>query len=613
MSESKEFAGMPEIPQRIYDEIDRAFTKYLFFKTVKRGVREYTCTACHETFTEGEKILRRTMTSLDYALFHAPHNSVQRCPMCGAEATVKNVKACSPARLYARGCVAVFLATDPKNVWFRCVYAERSYRDSLAGGTNRFEMMRYHLVPGEATFWKKQWRNDAFRQMRVYEEPFAWNHGVFTEKCDYSILRGSELGIDDTFLRYHAYEHTSFWAPMFLRYLCHYAVHPQLEMLAKLGHRDTVDELVSGSRENRSILDWSASSPWELYRLPKQLYNEWDKRGHRLTQLKIFKRLKGSSAKDFELADKLWEMSNYRLATVNGFIAGAKKLKAEPREVLRYIEKVQRESVGGCHLCPGITLGEAFNLWMDYRELVEATDRLKTASAMPKDLKGEHDRLLGISNRRKSAQKIAERRKQEKELRRRAAEEGAELEKRYPKVKGIYAEIAPRYAFSDETYTVAVPTGIADLIFEGNMLCHCIARVERYYKRIETHESYLLFLRKTKEPDVPYYTLEVEPGGAIRQKRTYDDRQNEDIKDATEFLRKWQAELQKRMTAKDRRLAGKSRKLRNEEFRELRENRVTVRNGYLRGQYLADVLEADLLDIGFEVPITKTKKGEQAV
>lgn len=609
-NDAKVFDGMPDIPERIYAEIDRAFTKYLFFKTIKKGEREYTCTACHNTFTEGEKCLKRTELPEDRVLYHAPHNFEAVCPMCKTKATVKNIKVCSVSRLYARGCVAVFLATSHDDVWFRCIFAERSYSKNLAGYTDSFEVMRYHLTPGNAEFYKKWGRDYPFQLMRTYEEPFSWNHGIFTEKYDYDILRGSELNIDDTFLKYHAYEHTSFWAPMFIRYLCHYAIHPQLEMLAKLGHRDTVNELVSMSRENKSIIDWSAKKPWELYRLPKNIYDEWDKRGNKLSQLKIFKRLKGSTVRDLDLSDKLWQVSNYRLSTVNSFIAGAKKLKAEPREVLRYIEKVQRESGGGCHHCPGITLTEAFNLWMDYLSLVTKTGKLKTASAMPKDLKGEHDRLVAVLSRKQAKEKIAERKKQEKEIRRRAELEGAELEKKYPRVRKVYADIAPRYSFSDEKYTVVVPIGISDLIVEGNMLCHCIAHVERYYKRIETHESYLMFLRKTKDPATPYYTLEVEPGGAVRQKRTFDDRQNADIKDATEFLIKWQEELQKRMTASDRRLAAKSRKLRDEEFKELRENKVTVRNGYLRGKYLADVLEADLLDVGFDNVKKKNKKGE---
>ena len=40
---------------------------------------------------------------------------------------------------------------------------------------------------------------------------------------------------------------------------------------------------------------------------------------------------------------------------------------------------------------------------------------------------------------------------------------------------------------------------------------------DRYLDRIERRESYILFLRRTNEPDVSYYTLEVEPGGTIRQ------------------------------------------------------------------------------------------------
>lgn len=602
------FEGMPEIPKRIYEEIEKGFTKYLFFKTVRRGEREYTCTACHETFLCGEKVLKRTETPADRALYHARHNEEAVCPLCGAAATVKNVKTCSPSRLWACGCVAVFLAPSRDDVWFRCIFAERSYSKSLAGYTDSFEVMRYRLTPGQAVFWKKWGRDYPFVLQSTYEEPFAWNHGIYTEKYDYHILRGSELDIDDTFLRYHAYEQTSFWTPMFIRYLCHYARHPQLEMLVKLGHRDTVNELVSMSRENKSILDWTATRPWELYRLPRQIYNEWDKRGCKLHQLKLYKRLKGESVKDLDLAEKLWIMSYYQLQTAYALIAGARKLKADPKEVIRYIEKVQRESGGGCRHCPGITLHEATNLWLDYLSLVEKTGKMKTASAMPKDLKAEHDRLLSIANRKKREQEIKDRLKQEQEIRRRATEEGAELEKKYPKVRGIYEDIAPRYAFADETYTVVVPTSIADLIVEGNLLCHCIAHVERYYRRIETNESYLLFLRKTSAPDTPYYTLEVEPGGTVRQKRTFDDRQNEDIGDATEFLVKWQTEIQKRMTAGDRRLAAKSRKLRDEEFRELRENKVTVRNGFLRGKFLADVLEADLLEVGFEPAETKKTK-----
>ena len=109
-------------------------------------------------------------------------------------------------------------------------------------------------------------------------------------------------------------------------------------------------------------------------------------------------------------------------------------------------------------------------------------------------------------------------------------------------------------------------------------------------------ESYVLFLRRASKPDAPYYTLEVEPDGTVRQKRTMYDRQKEDIKDAEKFLREWQKVISKRITAKERGFAEKSRILRNQEFTQMRENQVIIHTGDLRGQLLVDVLMKDLME-----------------
>ena len=37
---------------------------------------------------------------------------------------------------------------------------------------------------------------------------------------------------------------------------------------------------------------------------------------------------------------------------------------------------------------------------------------------------------------------------------------------------------------------------------------------------MDIRETYLLFLRRAARPDVPWYTLEIEPGGNIRQKKS---------------------------------------------------------------------------------------------
>lgn len=96
--------------------------------------------------------------------------------------------------------------------------------------------------------------------------------------------------------------------------------------------------------------------------------------------------------------------------------------------------------------------------------------------------------------------------------------------------------------------------------------------------------------------DRPYYTLEVEPNGTIRQKRTQGDNQEADIEEASAFLRKWQKTVAKRLDQEDLELAKASKMLRIQEFEELRESQVTVRTGKLAGVPLLEVLQQDLME-----------------
>ena len=174
-----------------------------------------------------------------------------------------------------------------------------------------------------------------------------------------------------------------------------------------------------------------------------------------------------------------------------------------------------------------------------------------------------------------------------------------QMEKKYPHVNDICKEIQEKYAYADETYTIIAPSNVLDILTEGRMLHHCVGNNgagERYYDRIERRESFILFLRRTDEPKDPYYTLEVEPDGTVRQKRTLFDRQHEDIEQATEFLLKWQKVISTRLTGQDLKLAQRSRELRNEEFIQMQKDRVVIHTGHLAGQLLAEVLLADLME-----------------
>lgn len=171
-----------------------------------------------------------------------------------------------------------------------------------------------------------------------------------------------------------------------------------------------------------------------------------------------------------------------------------------------------------------------------------------------------------------------------------------EMAEKFPHVNAICQELKAKYEYADENYMVVVPNGILDIITEGRALHHCAGSSDRYWDRIERKESFVLFLRKTKDPAHSYYTLEVEPDGTVRQKRTEYDRQKKDIDKAAKFLKQWQQVVATRLTKDDRELAAESRILRNEEFIQLRKDKVIIHTGQLAGSLLVDVLMADLME-----------------
>jgi len=223
---------------------------------------------------------------------------------------------------------------------------------------------------------------------------------------------------------------------------------------------------------------------------------------------------------------------------------------------------------------------EMLTTWQDYLNMAaglhyNVNDEIVYRTAK---LKKRHDELVRRSNHRD------------------AVNRAGQLLQKFPHVDKICETLSEKYEYAGNVYTVLAPKSVVDIIEEGDALHHCIASSDRYIERIERHESYLLFLRKTADVHEPYYTMEVEPNGTVRQIRTMYDRQNDDIDDARAFLREWQGVVAKRLNDKDRKLAEQSRALREEEFVQMRNDQIKINHGDLAGHLLVDVLTADLLE-----------------
>ena len=170
-----------------------------------------------------------------------------------------------------------------------------------------------------------------------------------------------------------------------------------------------------------------------------------------------------------------------------------------------------------------------------------------------------------------------------------------EIAEKFPGIENV-CENLRKYEYSDHTFQIVAPRKIKDILEEGEELQHCIIGKDTYFARMVKQESYLLFLRKKNAPQKPYYTLEVEPDGTVRQKRTYFNRQNPDIKQAEKFLLRWQKQLSRKLNKEDKMLSIKSRDLRKREIEDLREKKVKVNGFGFTGKLLADILEEDLME-----------------
>jgi len=245
--------------------------------------------------------------------------------------------------------------------------------------------------------------------------------------------------------------------------------------------------------------------------------------------------------------------------------------RMSPLQIRNYLTRQMRRMKWHCNA--------VINTWADYLAMAKRL-KMNTNDEIiyrVNKLKKRHDELVKICQERAPELRLAE------------------MREKYPDVDPVCRTLK-KYEYRGEAYSVIAPNGMEDIIADGDALHHCTSTQERYWERIEKKESYILFLRRSTSLEKPYYTLEVEPGGVVRQKRTEFDRHDKDIDKIELFLKEWQEAVSKQMTGDDLRLAEASRVLRMEEFAELREKRAIIHTGDLAGRKLVDVLMADLME-----------------
>ena len=342
---------------------------------------------------------------------------------------------------------------------------------------------------------------------------------------------------------------------------------PPLEMLARIGMFSMAEGLIK-ARYDRELLKEDETELAKILKIDAM----------RLKRLKAMDCAGITELKWMQLeklSDTIWPdqmINDFGMANIK-----PRDLQFLPHkcmtvvQIWNYMKKQEKLS--------GTGMGTLLGTWDDYLSMAGSM-KMDVHNSMifkPKNLKDAHDELVIIKNTEGMEK------------------EAKKLEKKFPKVNAQLAKLK-KFEYRNGKFQIIAPQKVLDIVREGRILQHCVHTCDYYFSRITSDESYLFFLRKSDRPDMPWYTLEVEPSGNIRQKRTTGDRQNKDFEEAIEFLKKWQKHFRRQLTKKEKALGVKADEMRKKNYKKLREEAKRVWHGPLAGQLLADVLEADFME-----------------
>lgn len=341
------------------------------------------------------------------------------------------------------------------------------------------------------------WAPERWERRKDVKLPYAtggmWNY-YCVPRYQKTVTHPSFLREKGSDLKYANLDMLRFNAPdnpyALIRYIYNFLKYPSIEILEKAGFERIVEERVNEGKSR--AVNWCAKDLQKILKLKPKEIKEFRNRGKfaRLQELERYKDIKKMGYKvSFDQLDLL---TNY-------------KMKEKIREIERYV-KLEKS------LEYLETQGDDCRIYIDYlkecRQLGYDMNNKKVL--FPENLQAAHEA---------TSEKIQ-------------IQTDAEKKENFIKnVKKLY----DRPEYREDALLIRPARDPEELAKESAALHHC---VRTYVDKVARGSCVILFIRRTSEPDKPYFTLELSPDGKIVQCRgdhncAYPD-------DVKEFLERWQ-------------------------------------------------------------------------
>jgi len=428
-----------------------------------------------------------------------------RCPYCGTPVIIKEL-----GRTGGRGNLscyrrAVVLRWYRGALWARAYDCGKHYSDGycLTGEPNTKLVGVYRFKPGSAEATTRHWwGNCPFTNINRQDRPLTkghWNiHSPFTANADYGISY-DVIGLDEiqkSPFRYCMAEEAGRKFSKFLEFLTACCFYPrQIEMLMKVGMSDVVRDFVERGVKHAAVMNWDETSPTKAFKLNRQELNAFLETSRDVKILELNKRLKGR----IPIATCAEWVANG--VEISKTFQAAKKWGLAPERLIRYLN-----GNVGCAQYGGMSsLYSALQCWEDYLTAAEAMHYPlhRENILLPKNLGEAHDKATKEHREQIERERSIQRQEQEKQMKAERAERNSLMAPTYEERR---AKLEKKYSFSLDGYLIRIPSGKDEILKEGRKLQHCVGG---YADRHIQGKTTILFMRKEKDPDTSWLTIEM--------------------------------------------------------------------------------------------------------
>lgn len=476
----KEFRGLT---QAELDSVNDLFPHYLFYERTQAGRRFWT-SCCHQEGREAQLLEAPLRTAEEQAAFFGGHGAAVRCPFCGRAAKLLAAGTARSCRKLEEYIPVVLLDTadDGATIYAQAYWTRKHYETSRAAEAEFHAVGVYRFRRGEAVWWENCGVNCWRRQENgFFSEPFRSGGGIYLHLDDYRVM-GRDC-LKSSFLRYVSIDRCQsrvgagrWWG--LISFLALAAQYPEnVEMLQKAGMNDVLDDWTRRRKKNAAAIRWGETDPRQAFGLSGQELREFLSTARDIDTIALYKTLRrrGERITVKEAADTVEKLG----------AAGARKLMKLSRENGLSLLQARRY-LGGTEDPICVRLQE----WEDYlhmaRELGYPVHR--SDALMPRDLHAAHEAAVGDMARRQGAARAQ-----------REKERAAAAEKRR-------IALERRYGYGKDGLLIRAPKDAEEIRAEGQALKHCVGG---YAERHADGRCTILFLRREKEPDKPFLTIEM--------------------------------------------------------------------------------------------------------